>query len=366
MSGTTSSTSSSAAADRSTCTVDVAAAATEMTSAAAAAAATNTHCYTSPFLPQQQEDNDTSNNNNNDNDNDKPPPSVQSALIILNSPMQTSSRIFQHLWNRSSYRICADGGANRLYDATTVGSRRDGSSSSSTGNSNGVGSGTKYIPDLIKGDLDSLRPEVSSYYESLGTTIERDPCQDTNDLDKALQSVVLYRDGDGNVLDSSRGRRESKSKSRRDESSALPAVMNVYVYGAFGGRFDQEMASIQALYRWADEFSHGLTLYSDETCSFLLPAGVRNEIRLPAIPERSADCTQYGEGCTCGLIPLGCRCESVRTTGLKWNLDGTTPLEFGGLVSTSNRIVDDVVTVQSSHPLVFTAEIIGANTISHE
>lgn len=221
----------------------------------------------------------------------------------------------------------------------------------------------EYIPDLIKGDLDSLRPEVSSYYESMGAVVERDPCQDTNDLDKALQSVVLYRDG---RLSGKKSTGDSKldgscasSSSRENGVSNLSPAINVYVYGAFGGRFDQEMASIQALYLWASEFSYRLTLYSDETCSFLLPAGVRNELRLLAISEGS-DESRFGDGATCGLIPLGCRCEFVQTTGLKWNLDGTTPLEFGGLVSTSNRIVDDIVTVKSSHPLVFTTEMIGA------
>ena len=65
-----------------------------------------------------------------------------------------------------------------------------------------------------------------------------------------------------------------------------------------------------------------------------------------------------GEGPTCGLIPLGCRCESITTTGLKWDLDGTTPLCFGGVVSSSNRMMKSRVELVSSHPIIFTAEII--------
>lgn len=63
------------------------------------------------------------------------------------------------------------------------------------------------------------------------------------------------------------------------------------------------------------------------------------------------------EGPTCGLIPVGCRCDSIVTSGLKWDSDGSMPMEFGGLVSSSNRIMEKVVTVKASHPIVFTAEL---------
>jgi thiamine pyrophosphokinase len=46
---------------------------------------------------------------------------------------------------------------------------------------------------------------------------------------------------------------------------------------------------------------------------------------------------------------------------LKWNLNGDVALEFGGMVSTSNRAMNEVVTVQASHPLVFTAEMTAGN-----
>jgi len=72
----------------------------------------------------------------------------------------------------------------------------------------------------------------------------------------------------------------------------------------------------------------------------------------------AAAAAEVGEGPTCGLIPIGGRCETVYTSGLKWNLNGDIPLEFGGLVSSSNRIVDKVVTVMTSSPLLFSFEIV--------
>ena len=104
-------------------------------------------------------------------------------------------------------------------------------------------------------------------------------------------------------------------------------------------------------------------LYSGETCAFLIPANIPCEIRLPFYDDHNLEDDStiqqiIGEGPTCGLIPLGCRCESISTTGFKWDLDGSIPMEFGGLVSTSNRIMKPVSTVSSSHPIVFTAELL--------
>lgn len=37
------------------------------------------------------------------------------ALIILNQPI-ADTEVLDRLWNHTSYRVCADGGANHLYD----------------------------------------------------------------------------------------------------------------------------------------------------------------------------------------------------------------------------------------------------------
>jgi len=304
--------------------------------------------HTSPFLPQTT-------------DSEAP----NRALVILNSPIRTPpSPLFTELWNTSAIRVCADGGANRLYKADT-----------------------QLIPDLICGDLDSVVPFVRDYYhQQHNVTIERDACQNSNDLDKALTALLKTKE----------------------------VYTRVIVYGAFGGRFDQEMGCIQALYKWSAKFQYRMVLMDDITTAFLMPPHVRNEIRLSFygtnIPTTTAMTTTttatttittandndnnssnndhddhvdqngstatttnnnntnnsqhekqqiivLGEGPTCGIIPVGCKCDSVRTTGFKWDLDGSIPLEFGGLVSTSNHVSQQVATVEASHPLIFTAEV---------
>ena len=291
------------------------------------------NAFHSPFLSSKLEENDLDYTKRS------------TALIVLNSPIDNPpSQIFTRLWDTASFRICADGGANRLYHATI--------SKGASGPEAGVDKSDKenvnrYLPDMIKGDLDSLDDHVREYYERLGVIVEKDGDQDRNDLDKAL---CAFRD---------------HIQKQKDLGADIP-VPQVYIYGAFGGRFDQEMASMQALFRWKDEFDYRVALYNDETFALLLKPNVVNEIYLPFTSKSIAKAqsqdralTYPGEGPTCGLIPLGTACERVETEGLKWNLDGTVPLEFGGLVSTSNRAEEDVLVIKCSQPLVFTTEMIG-------
>jgi len=262
------------------------------------------------------------------------------ALVVLNAPIRskpTVSPLFETLWRRSTYRVCADGGANRLHRATERGTAASGTTYDDE---------NPYVPDLICGDLDSLRPDVRDYYASRRVRIEHDPDQDSNDLDKALRAVVHHQ----------------QQQQSRDPTSG--PCRGVVVYGAFGGRFDQEMASIQALYRWSDRFDSRLWLYTDQTCAFMLEPKVTNRIQLNMMSTLSSGDTgdvRVGEGPTCGLIPIGGRCQSVTTTGFKWNLDGDATA-FGELVSTSNRLVERTATVVCSHPLVFTAEVISRSS----
>jgi len=235
------------------------------------------------------------------------------ALIILNMPIQasgSSKSLFERLWQCAIFRVCADGGANRLYDAT-----------SST-------HASSFVPNLICGDLDSIQPNILQYYQQLGCKVERNPDQDCNDLEKSLSAVAAAQDSSMHKC-------------------------NVCVYGAFDGRFDQTMASIQSLYKFQNQFD-SITLYNEHTTAKLLQGdGILNTIRI-----RSKE-----EGPACGLLPIGSKCDWVYTSGLVWNLNGEA-MEFGGLVSTSNQLSiqedeeeDVVVTVRSSHPLIWTTEL---------
>ena len=110
------------------------------------------------------------------------------ALIILNQPFSVG--LLRKLWPKchlfvtelkSSHltplivffqgqvRCCADGGANRLHDSigarssTEVVDRVCPHDCSATSDEK---SSCPYTPNFVKGDLDSLRPDVREYYSS--------------------------------------------------------------------------------------------------------------------------------------------------------------------------------------------------------
>jgi thiamine pyrophosphokinase len=67
-------------------------------------------------------------------------------LILLNSPSLDFSQIKQ-CWDYCGTIICADGGANRLYDMCNNCEKKN------------------YTPNCIIGDLDSLRSDVAVQYK---------------------------------------------------------------------------------------------------------------------------------------------------------------------------------------------------------
>lgn len=72
---------------------------------------------------------------------------------------------------QGAVRICADGGANRLYDCVEPDQRPE------------------FLPHMIKGDLDSLRADVRAYYASMGVRIVHNGSEYATDLMKCIDEV---------------------------------------------------------------------------------------------------------------------------------------------------------------------------------
>ncbi|CAO3627075.1 unnamed protein product [Cunninghamella blakesleeana] len=225
------------------------------------------------------------------------------CLIILNQPL-TRLDTFTRLWNNATLKVVADGGSNCLYDAFKGDSQKL----------------EKYLPDQILGDLDSIRPEVESYYASKNVNIQRNSDQDSTDFMKCVDYI-------------------------KEQEKKLNQVYDIVALPALGGRFDQTIASINLLYmarEWEDQ--RRMVLVSDENLTILLNEGISH-----------IHCLQDIEGPTCGIMPIGS--PAVMTTkGLKWNLENHK-CYFGGMVSTSNAIDSDLIEIETDAPLVWTIEL---------
>ncbi|MCJ1255266.1 hypothetical protein MMC24_003082 [Lignoscripta atroalba] len=238
---------------------------------------------------------------------DESGPSDPYAVLILNQTIE-NRKLFTKVYHGAVYKVCADGGANRLrtFALENADERIE-------------------RPDAICGDLDSLRPEIEDYYKQLGTEIEKDPDQYSTDFMKCLKHL-------------NRAIEDNKS-----------TVHDIAVFGGLGGRADQAFAQLHQLYAasGAPDLSRGdIYLITPESIIFLLYEGL-NTIQTPVAPERLAE--------NVGIIPMG-RPSIITTRGLEWDVrDWST--EFGGQVSTSNHIRSANVEVETTERVLFTVEL---------
>lgn len=219
------------------------------------------------------------------------------ALILLNQPF--SLQILSVLWSATSWHACADGGANRLHDLART-------------RQNGL---ELFKPDIVRGDLDSLRPDVRDAFTALNVPIERDPDQYATDLMKCLSVVPDH-------------------------------ITEVVLLGGLSGRLDQTVHVLALLHRLRHE-RRRIFAITDDSLAWVLDAG-EHEISLPW-PDGPL-------GPTCGILPVGVASATLTTEGLEWNLSDA-PSSFDGLVSTSNHIAAATVRVRTSAPVWWTVEV---------
>ncbi|KAJ1802334.1 thiamine pyrophosphokinase [Coemansia sp. RSA 2599] len=229
------------------------------------------------------------------------PEGKELALFVLNQPIPHAETAFDRIWSRASYRLCMDGGANRLFELSRT-----------------LDKTSTFTPDAIVGDLDSLKDSTREHYAQRGTVIHK--CNDQNSTD--FMKGLMYLD---NVL-------------RADKD---PADCVVVVFGGLSGRLDHIMHTLKVLF---NNKERQILIVSDDNLTFVVPAG-KNTVMV----NRQID------GPTCGILPLAG--ETVLTTsGLRWNLSGHKS-SFEGLMSTSN-IVDshESVSIETTLPVAWTCE----------
>lgn len=246
------------------------------------------------------------------------------VLIILNQPF--SFPLLDRVWGSTHWHCCADGGANRLYDVTVCKSK---------GKLNGrhefsaAEARSYYIPDLIKGDLDSLRCDVHHHYASRGVPVIRDPDQDSTDLMKCVAAIEEKERIDGQQYE-------------------------ILILGGLAGRLDQTIHLLSYLHKLRKKRGKVLAI-TDDNIGWVLDEG-EHHIRI--------DHNLLGP--TCGLLPVGIDSTVLSTSGLKWNLTDH-PSSFDGLMSTSNHLVPGQdVWIKTSKPIWWTIELKDMQPINHK
>ncbi|KAJ5775879.1 uncharacterized protein N7511_000890 [Penicillium nucicola] len=300
------------------------------------------------------------------------------ALLVLNQPINENA--FGVLSQYASYIICADGGANRLYDMMKL----NGKESTDP-------------PNAIIGDLDSIRPSVREHYEKLGVSVMEDPDQYSTDFTKCLKYLNAHA---AEIIASPRRtngpatvKANGSSSEDKDPYPPPPIPLNdspleIVILGGLGGRVDQAFSQVHHLYMMTQtqrtireneskSISTGssarpaaggnLYLVSEESITFIIQTGM-NLIHTPAtrradIMAESPKKRKRGEEHepeyffeeNIGIIPLSAPA-SITTKGFEWDVE-KWHTEIGGQISTSNHIRADKVEIETSVPVLFTVEL---------
>ncbi|KAJ1326875.1 thiamine pyrophosphokinase [Microdochium nivale] len=309
-------------------------------------------------------------------------PGYSYALVILNQPIDNEP-LFTELWKNASLRVAADGGANRILQLNKrVLKKQTLSQDASSATTKDSQQPKLYTElDAIVGDLDSLSDEARDFFSppshppSSSTAISASPlsaseqrgrlrhCEIVRDLDQYstdfTKAVNYVRSGTTSSPSSS-----SSSSSSPPPPSSAPPPRDVVCLGGLGGRVDQGLSQLHHLYLFQQspgsyERDGRIFLLSGEGLTFLLQGGakthrihVRNGETAAAAAAMAAMPRPRAFAKHVGILPVR-EPSVISTRGLEWDVEGWRT-EFGGQLSTSNHVVQDVVEVVTSRDVLFT------------
>lgn len=254
-----------------------------------------------------------------------PLPDKPSTLLILNQKIDIPE-VFLQIWGHYKLKVCADGGANQLH-------KLFGDDESTR---------SKYLPDYIVGDLDSLREDVANYYRRQGVVVIRQLTQYSTDFSKCLDVILLHWNSEAFVqrvkasTDENHGVEihNGLGKMQQKMGHRSGIKINTLVLGGINGRFDQTVHSISQIYRLSsDDSQFNLCYLSSTDLIFLAPS--RGTL-LTYSKRFRRECIG-----NCGLLPLGGPTVLLETRGLKWDVGNWRTSVEDGRVSSSNRFVGE-------------------------
>ncbi|CAK7895085.1 thiamine pyrophosphokinase [[Candida] anglica] len=261
----------------------------------------------------------------------------RSVLLILNQNLDGIN--FQQIWNHTELKICADGGANQLFNSFQLEEER-----------------CKYIPHFITGDFDSLTEPVKQYYQERGSIIIKQATQYATDFDKSLSLCKLYyhsSESRSSIIvshsnistDNGLADLENVYHIQSDEAT-LP--IQIFALGGIGGRFDQTIGSMHQLYKLSISAPY-LHIYfiTNSDLVLLLPRG-KNYI---SYASRNL-WNQQDLVPVCGLLPLGNQSVVLDTWGLKYDVRNYETDMFSRVSSSNGVCGSDGFIVHCTDPIV--------------
>ncbi|SSD61948.1 related to Thiamine pyrophosphokinase [Saccharomycodes ludwigii] len=270
-------------------------------------------------------------------------PPETSAIIILNQEFDITFKLFTKIWENYKLKICADGGANRLFEFLTK--------EQNITTSIDTVLVEKYLPNFIIGDLDSLKPEIADFYSRHKVKIIQQKTQYSSDLTKSLHLCYTYflslSSKDDPLDQIFQGDRSNNYgvelekgihtlfKKHMNQNNIFSRCQIVCING-IGGRFDQTIQSIHHLY---DNYhcKNGELLFITKADIIFSIAGHDDGGCF-----LQYDSTFFQNCGSCGILPIGKPTTINLTKGLKWDVvNWDTDIGTGGSVSTSNYFVND-------------------------
>ncbi len=195
------------------------------------------------------------------------------TIIFLNGKLPTL-RIISKFLKNNPYIICADGGANKIKKF-------------------------KIVPDIILGDLDSIKKDTKVYFTKMKTVIIKIDEQDTTDFEKCL---LYCTENDLN---------------------------NIFIFGAISTRSDHKLNNFSILKRYYKVLK--IKIIDDKFEIFFIDNSIEFDYKIGKVISFLA-------------FPIAKR---INTVGLKYPLDNED-LEFGVREGTLNSSESEKITINFS------------------
>jgi len=192
------------------------------------------------------------------------------TLIFLNGNFPPS-KILKKFSKKSSFIICADGGANGIIK-------------------------TSIKPDIIIGDLDSVKRKVLKHFKKQGSEIKKIEEQDTTDFEKSLKYCIENE------------------------------LSNILVFGAISRRPDHTLNNFSILKRYYHKLDVKMI---DKRFEIFF---IRNRIEF-----------DYKKDNIISLMPMPIA-KGITTSGLQYKLEDED-LEFGVREGTLNKATSDKILI---------------------